>query len=241
MSPTASTKSNRKRFHPNGFVPLSRAEEGEKAWNLSICDCGAAKDFRASRCKKCFLAPRTSKDCRGCSRTLDIAAHFYRRKNGQFLGRCISCVSDEGRARRARGGHLPRKRSDVTRRTAAARVRRLKATDPAFRIEAALRVSIYHAVKNQRAKKSSRAAVLLGCSIEQFVCQIEKSFAPGMTWKNYGRGRGCWHLDHIRPVSSFDLRDPCQQAACFHHLNFQPLWWIDNIRKGAKYEEAIAA
>jgi hypothetical protein len=34
-----------------------------------------------------------------------------------------------------------------------------------------------------------------------------------MTWENYGvKG---WHIDHIKPCSSFDLTDPIQQKKMF--------------------------
>jgi len=52
-------------------------------------------------------------------------------------------------------------------------------------------------------------------------------------WDNYGSG---WHIDHIRPCSSFDLSDEEQQRACFHHSNLQPLWVKDNLEKGSKWE-----
>jgi hypothetical protein len=51
-----------------------------------------------------------------------------------------------------------------------------------------------------------------------------------MTRKNYGK----WHVDHIRPCASFDLTNPKQQQICFHYTNLQPLWAIDNIKKGVK-------
>jgi hypothetical protein len=53
-----------------------------------------------------------------------------------------------------------------------------------------------------------------------------------MTRENHG----LWHVDHIRPCASFDLTDPEQQAICFHYTNLQPLWAIDNIKKGARYD-----
>ena len=46
-------------------------------------------------------------------------------------------------------------------------------------------------------------------------------FHPGMSWDNYG---SAWHIDHIRPCSSFDFSDPEQQKKCFHFSNLQPLW-----------------
>lgn len=45
------------------------------------------------------------------------------------------------------------------------------------------------------------------------------------------------HIDHIKPCTSFDLADPEQQKACFHYTNLQPLWAVDNLKKGEKWEE----
>lgn len=53
-----------------------------------------------------------------------------------------------------------------------------------------------------------------------------------MSWDNYGY-RG-WHIDHIKPCSSFNLSDIKEQKKCFHYSNMQPLWWKDNIAKSNK-------
>ena len=52
-----------------------------------------------------------------------------------------------------------------------------------------------------------------------------------MGWHNMNE----WHIDHIKPLASFDLSDEAQQKIAFHYTNQQPLWAIDNLRKGAKY------
>jgi transposase len=70
---------------------------------------------------------------------------------------------------------------------------------------------------------------LVGCTGAELCHHIESLFLEGMTWENYGL-KG-WHIDHIKPLSSFDLRDPDQIKACFHWTNLQPLWAIDNLRK----------
>ncbi len=59
---------------------------------------------------------------------------------------------------------------------------------------------------------------------------LEKQFKSGMTWEN----RSLWHIDHKRPVSSFDLTKPEEQKLCFHYTNLQPLWAVENLRKSAK-------
>ena len=74
---------------------------------------------------------------------------------------------------------------------------------------------------------------LLGCSIETFHQHIENQFSEGMNWNN----RHLWDLDHIKPISLFDLSDPQQQKECFNYKNIQPLWREDNMKKGSKYYE----
>lgn len=106
--------------------------------------------------------------------------------------------------------------------------RRFK-NDPNFRFENQMRCRIRHALKNKGVKSSSTVK-LLGASIPFVRGYLESKFLPGMGWHNHGE----WHIDHRRPCASFDLSDPEQQRACFHYSNLQPLWAVDNLRKGVK-------
>lgn len=103
-------------------------------------------------------------------------------------------------------------------------------SDPGFRLRMNLRHRIWTALTGGR--KAGATADLVGCTMEELRCHLERQFLPGMTWENYGKHG--WHIDHIRPCASFDLTDPEQQRQCFHYTNLQPLWALDNIRKGAK-------
>jgi len=71
---------------------------------------------------------------------------------------------------------------------------------------------------------------MLGCTIEELKVHIQRLFAEGMSWDNYGQ----WHIDHIVPCSVFDLSDPVEQQQCFHYTNLQPLWAEDNMTKSDK-------
>jgi len=79
--------------------------------------------------------------------------------------------------------------------------------------------------------KSKATAELIGCSPVFLKNYIEGQFKEGMTWENYGE----WHIDHIRPCSSFDLEDSKQQKECFNYTNLQPLWAEENLKKGATW------
>jgi hypothetical protein len=91
---------------------------------------------------------------------------------------------------------------------------------------------------NQALKKNfkcSSAVKDLGCSIEELKLHLESKFKPGMTWDNHTTDG--WHIDHIRPLASFDLSDPEQQKLACHYSNLQPLWAYDNLSKGDTYAE----
>ena len=103
-----------------------------------------------------------------------------------------------------------------------------RSINPNFRLAQNLRSRLRSALNGL--SKSASTLTLLGCSIDQLWAHLESRFQPGMTRENHGD----WHVDHIKPCSSFDLTDPAQQIACFHWSNLQPLWKLDNLRKGSK-------
>lgn len=75
----------------------------------------------------------------------------------------------------------------------------------------------------------------LGCSLEELKAYLESKFLPGMSWSNYGH-KG-WHIDHIKPLCSFDLTNPEQFKKACHYTNLQPLWWYENLSKISKDKE----
>ncbi len=100
-----------------------------------------------------------------------------------------------------------------------------------FNLRCGLKTRLYIALKRQNVIKNDKVLNYLGCSIKFLRNYLEKKFKPKMTWKNYGK----WHIDHIKPCASFDLSRPKEQAQCFHYSNLQPLWAIDNFKKGDNY------
>lgn len=87
-------------------------------------------------------------------------------------------------------------------------------------------------------KRHFRADKIVGCAPEFFRDYIEGKFEPGMSWDNHGE----WHIDHIRPLSSFDFKaHPEDTYRAGHYTNLQPMWAKAHLIKGARYEvEAIA-
>ena len=109
----------------------------------------------------------------------------------------------------------------------AAKVRHKRKVNPTFRLMMNLRRRTLLALKGKN--KSASTMNLLGIpSVEFLWIHLERLFKPGMTRENHGK----WHVDHIKPCSSFDLTKPEEQAKCFHYTNLQPLWASENLSKG---------
>jgi len=104
------------------------------------------------------------------------------------------------------------------------------ANDLNFKLKKNLRNRLTIALKNNQ--KTGSAVKDLGCSIEELKNHLENLFQEGMSWDN----RSEWHIDHIKPLASFDLNNRVELLKACHYTNLQPLWAKDNLIKGAKYE-----
>jgi hypothetical protein len=112
-----------------------------------------------------------------------------------------------------------------------ARVRRQK--DPLYKFFHNIRSQAVRVVKQVGlGKKPTNTFKWVGCSPEELKAHIESLFLEGMTWDNYGRHG--WHVDHIRPVSSFK---PEEWEQINHYTNLQPLWAKDNLSKNDAWEK----
>lgn len=113
--------------------------------------------------------------------------------------------------------------------------------NPQYRLTRRLRDRLKHALKNDA--KLGSAVGDLGCSVKDLKYYIEAKFymrdnGEEMTWGNWS-AKG-WHLDHIAPLSSFDLSDREQLLKACHYTNLQPLWAEDNYAKGVKPDEVMS-
>ena len=102
--------------------------------------------------------------------------------------------------------------------------------DMFFKIKSNLSSRLSDLIKNRG--EGQRTVELLGCDKDTFLQHLESQFIEGMTWENYGL-KG-WHVDHIIPISSYDLTNEDEVKKACHYTNLQPLWWQDNLEKGDK-------
>lgn len=119
----------------------------------------------------------------------------------------------------------------------AERNRNKRKNDPVFRFVKNLRNRVDDAIRSaQNGRKSCRLTELIGCSIAEFRKHIESKFEPGMKWELFGKGPNKLSLDHVRPLASFDLKDPEQQRAAFHWSNTAPKWFGENSSKNSQWQ-----
>jgi len=109
-------------------------------------------------------------------------------------------------------------------------------TDPAYQLQYRIRSRLHKAVSRVNAPKFYRHDDFIGCTGEELRAHLESQFKHGMRWENYGSK---WHIDHIRPISSFDLNNKNEQLKCSHFTNLQPLLAKHNIKKSNKWDGQI--
>ncbi len=173
------------------------------------------------------------KSCTKCKIPKDLAEFSLARsrKDGR-QAKCKACDAEYAEAHReSKGVYLKsyyrehRDKWSAYGKTAAVRNR---APSPRKKIATALRSRLWQAIKTEA--RSGSAVRDLGCTIPELKTYLESQFRPGMTWENWSRTG--WHVDHKKPLASFDLTDRKQLLEAVHFTNLQPLWAVENLAKG---------
>jgi len=114
-----------------------------------------------------------------------------------------------------------------------------KKSDKAYYLKAKLCPSKYIGMRIRSmvssciSKKTFKTFEFLGYNSNDLITHLESKFKDGMTWDNYGRNG--WHIDHIKPLASFDFNNEDDLKKAFSLDNLQPLWASDNCSKGSLY------
>jgi len=199
--------------------------------------CSGGKRGTCKECRKPSIwVPKEDEViiCRICKEEKHHGLFAKKGKNKSY--ECKECLNARERAVRAADSDAwnakMRERYERTKdninKTRRLNLQKRRDEDPHYRLMMALHCRLYIAVK----EKTGKTMELTGCSKDDLLKHLESKFSEGMSFENYGE----WHIDHIRPCASFNLEDPEEQKKCFHWTNLQPLWALDNIRKGDKWD-----
>lgn len=107
---------------------------------------------------------------------------------------------------------------------------------PKNKLKEALRTSLYLILKRNKIYKNNKSIKYLGCTLEEYKQHIESQFKPEMNWDNHGK---VWELDHIQPLSKFNMGIEENIFKAFNYINMQPLFKTTEIAKQFGYINEI--
>lgn len=100
--------------------------------------------------------------------------------------------------------------------------------DILFRLRCNLSSRVRQFIVTKNITKKNTTFQIVGCSPQELKIHLEEKFTQGMSWDNQGK----WHVDHIIPLSSAKNEEELYKLC--HFTNLQPMWAIENIKKGSK-------
>lgn len=187
--------------------------------------------FKNGQCRKCsgYIAPRCiTPDCTKAG--IGSSKRCSRHGGGKRCG-YDECTRACMKKSEYCPPHSTHKQREIERALRRVWKRDYYERNPGARIAKNVATRIRNAIKKENLSQN-----YTGCTTVELKAHLEAQFVEGMCWENYGQYG--WHMDHIRPVASFDLTDKKQVLKCFHYTNLQPLWWEDNLSKSSKYVPA---
>lgn len=203
-----------------------RTTEGTKEKKCSVCDKWQVIDGNYSPSKTGKFG--VSSICKPCQviKTLESKAKSDPNGNKQRKAMQNYRANDPDKY----NGHAVEYRNRNKERISERRKERTRA-DPMYHLTNTMRGLISYSLKGR--KRDGRLVRLLKYSIKDLKSHLENQFRDGMSWDNYGK----WHVDHIRPISSFNYKSMNDDEfhECWALSNLQPLWAQENQRKHAKY------
>lgn len=196
--------------------------------------CAKARRFASSRARKRKLAAELKRQpkpvlyisCASCG-----CAIQKRTSQHKF---CHPCRLESDKISR-RQINLRARSNDAARDSAAKYQRERRLKNPKYAMGARMSAAIYQSLRDAKAGRSWEKIV--GFTKDELAAHLERQFSRGMSWKNYGE----WHIDHIRPISSFNYssENDAEFRACWSLANLRPLWALENLSKNARRDVLI--
>lgn len=165
------------------------------------------------------------KQCTVCLQRQPVEQFYEHKKKGTIRSACKECTKE------IKKQYYEENKEKYILQTNAYKKNKIK-TDPIFHLERRMRCRVYSALKNNSATKEKRVLEYLGCTADFFQQWMAFQLYDGMTLENYGE---VWHVDHTKPIASFDLTKENEQHACFSWKNCRPFLAQKNIQKSDSY------
>ena len=184
------------------------------------------------------------KVCKKCNLEKDLSEFYFRKDSSKYRNDCKECFGSKTKDRRLKNPDYmkdylkewniknPEYNSSYCKEWRLKNPKsyinyyndRIK-VDNLFKVRQSIRKTISSSFRNTSFRKSSKTAIILGCTFEDFKLYLESNFEPWMTWENKGLYNGelnyGWDIDHKIPVSSATTEE--ELVKLNHYTNLQPL------------------
>lgn len=213
---------------------LSLAERGLK-------ECGSCKtvklldDFYNNSSKHLGKTSR----CKSCDLEGKKADYLKHREKRLAAAKARQDSNPESRKRYLKNWYIKNRKRQIAKNAIWQRdnrdrisenTKRRRRSDPDFVVAVAARGMLRRHIKNIGGEKANRTHEILGYTPDQLREHIERQFAKGMNWGNYGTD---WHIDHIVSMSEHIQNGETDPSIVNCLTNLMPLWAEDNLRKGS--------
>lgn len=166
-----------------------------------------------------------------CCKELKPIDNYQVRNTGKYrlYSRCIPCVNKSASENRNPIINKSWKQNNKDKvRIHDKNKREKNKNNVLFQLKERIRTSIASCITAKRHKKTS-TFILLGYTPYDLKIHLESRFEDGMNWGNYGT----WHIDHVRPLASFEFNSEKDIILAWSLDNLQPLWSRNNIIKSS--------
>lgn len=183
------------------------------------------KVVHSNTCQMCGKETRSSRVSKFCSDKCRNEQYNEKRRQKTLTEkeklRCITC-----------GNKLPKYRTKFC-------SDKCLENHPKTKLKKVMARRMRDVLKENSVEKSHSTFSLCGFTVMELHKHLESQFTDGMSWDNMGE----WHIDHIRPVKSFNfISTECEDfKKCWALNNLQPLWAKDNLSKGNKWDGVVNA
>jgi len=163
------------------------------------------------------LTKITEQKCNNCEISKNINDYHKGRKI------CMACTNAKRKEKYANDEAY---RNRVNRETIKYRKAKNWADNPLGELKRKIRSNILRCLTN----KNKRTMEYVGCSREEYMKWLISN-NNNYTLENHGKE---WHIDHVIPLSKFDINNEEQQLIAFNWRNTMPLSCQENLKKNNK-------
>ena len=213
-------KKRPRKSRANGHELKTITRDTEEGKEKLCCTCSEWKDFSQFRSNKSIKDERHCGISKQCTECYDSNKYYKKDKHKKRKVEHNAKLYENNKKEMIRK-HVEYKR------------KRMK-EDPAFRMKCNMGSRLSHLLSGNGMVKPETTLRLVGCSLDVLRFHVENQFVEGMSWSNYGRNTKSerkWVLDHIQPMSSFNVLEETELRKACHYTNLQPMWDDENLKK----------